>query len=245
VEVRGQSGYEFDRLADLHGFVVVYPDGVEGYWNACNRVGDYAANIRDIDDVGFLTTLTARLGEKYALDPGRVFATGLSRGGSMALRLAIEAPGQVRAVAAIAASVPVESNFKCEVGPLSASVMIMNGVADPLNPFDGGEVALYGMFMKRGEVLSSMASARFFADLNGAVAEPETESRALSGSIRVDRASWVAAGAEIELVAIHGAGHVIPQPAYRYPRLLGPTPRTLNGPEMVWQFFARQPPRSQ
>jgi polyhydroxybutyrate depolymerase len=101
------------------------------------------------------------------------------------------------------------------------------------------------MFMKRGEVLSSMASARFFADLNGAVAEPETESRALSGSIRVDRASWVAAGAEIELVAIHGAGHVIPQPAYRYPRLLGPTPRTLNGPEMVWQFFARQPPRSQ
>jgi hypothetical protein len=34
----------FERLADERGLAVVYPDGYEGYWNACNIVGDYSAN---------------------------------------------------------------------------------------------------------------------------------------------------------------------------------------------------------
>ena len=42
--IRRVTGYGFDRLADEQGFAVVYPDGYEGYWNACNVVGDYSAN---------------------------------------------------------------------------------------------------------------------------------------------------------------------------------------------------------
>jgi hypothetical protein len=53
--IRIETGYGFERLADEHGFAVVYPDGYEGYWNACNIVGDYSANKLNIDDVGFLT----------------------------------------------------------------------------------------------------------------------------------------------------------------------------------------------
>jgi polyhydroxybutyrate depolymerase len=128
----------------------------------------------------------------------------------------------------------------------SASVMIMNGVADPLNPFEGGEVALYGLFMKRGEVISSLESAQFFAELNGAATVPETESAAFANNVRVDRTRWIGGGGEeIVLVAIHGAGHVIPQPIYRYPPLLGPTPREPNGPEVIWRFFDAQTPRPQ
>jgi polyhydroxybutyrate depolymerase len=34
-QTRKWTGYGFERLADEWGFVVVYPDGYEGYWNAC------------------------------------------------------------------------------------------------------------------------------------------------------------------------------------------------------------------
>lgn len=52
-QTRRATGYGFERLPDQHGFAVVYADAYEGYWNACNIVGDYGANKLDIDDVGF------------------------------------------------------------------------------------------------------------------------------------------------------------------------------------------------
>lgn len=236
-EMRIDSGYAFERLADANGFAVVYPDGFEGYWNACNIIGDYAANTLDIDDVGFLTALAEKLFAEIGADPARVYATGLSRGGHMAFRLALEAPGRFRAVAAIAANVPAPENFKCKpAGEGTSSVMIMNGRKDPLNPFEGGEVTIFGAF-KRGAVLSSRESAQYFATLNGIAGAPMASDRGAGPK----RLVWRNESAEIDLVA-HDGGHVIPQPFVRYPRLLGPTPKT-NGPELIWEFFERQAPQ--
>ncbi len=53
--IRIETGYGFDRLADEHGFAVVYPNAYEGYWDVCTIVGDISANGLNIDDVGFLT----------------------------------------------------------------------------------------------------------------------------------------------------------------------------------------------
>jgi polyhydroxybutyrate depolymerase len=144
-QMRMATGYAFERLADEHGFAVVYPNGFEGYWNACNIVGDYSANKLNVDDVGFATALVDKLAEDIGIDPSRVFATGISRGGHMAFRLALEAPSRFRAVAVVGANVPTPENFKCKLaGPGTSSVMIMNGTKDPINPFDGGEVRLFG-----------------------------------------------------------------------------------------------------
>ena len=244
-QARAETGYGFDRLADQHGFAVVYPDAYEGYWNACNIVGDYSANKLDIDDVAFLGALTDKLVSEIGVDPGRVFATGVSRGGSMALRLALEAPSRFRAVAAVSENEPVPENFKCKpVGHGTSSVMIMNGTMDPLVPFDGGEVNLFGLFVKRGKVLSSRESGQYFADLNNIAARPETHEIQVADGVRVEQVLWRNnSKVEVELVAIHGGGHGIPQPYSRHPRLLGPSPREPNGPAMIWAFFERQPPR--
>src|SRR5438034_2386040 len=83
-QMRKWTGYGFERLADQRGFAVVYPDGYEGYWNACNIVGDYSANKLNIDDVGFLTGMVDKLITEIGVDRGRVFAIGISRGGHMA-----------------------------------------------------------------------------------------------------------------------------------------------------------------
>lgn len=241
VEIRKWTGYGFERLAEERGFAVVYPDGYGGYWNACNIVGDYSANKLDIDDVGFLTGLADKLVGEIGVDPGRVFAVGISRGGSMAFRLALEAPSRFRAVAAVSANVPTPENSKCRpAGQGTSSVLIMNGTKDPIVPFEGGEVQFFGL-LKRGKVRSSRESGQYFADLNNIAGPPETNQSQGTDGTRVERVLWrKGSNIEVELVAIHGGGHGLPQPFWRHSRILGPAPKEPNGPALIWAFFERQ-----
>ena len=241
-QMRAETGYGFDRMADQHAFAVVYPYANEGYWDACNVVGSVSSGA--LDDVAFLSTVVDRLVGEIGVDPQRVFAAGSSRGGSMALRLALEAPQKFRAVAAVSANLAAPENFKCKpAGNRTPSVMIMNGTDDPLVPFGGGQVSLFGLLYKNGNVLSSRDSAQYFADLNRIAARAETRATAMSDDVSVERVLWRDdAKVEVELVAIHGAGHGIPQPYRRRPRILGPSPAQPNGVEVIWEFFARQRP---
>jgi hypothetical protein len=70
--IRIETGYGFERLADEHGFAVVYPNAYEGYWDVCTIVGDVSANGLDIDDVGFLTGMVDKLISEIGVDPGRI-----------------------------------------------------------------------------------------------------------------------------------------------------------------------------
>jgi polyhydroxybutyrate depolymerase len=241
-QMRIETGYGFERLADEHGFAVVYPNAYEGYWDVCSIVGDVGANGIDIDDMGFLTGMVDKLIAEIGVDRGRVFAAGSSRGGSMAFRLALEAPSRFRAVAAVSANVPTPENFKCKpAGHGTSSVMIMNGTKDPLVPFDGGEVNLLGLFYKTGKVRSSRQSGQYFADLNNIAGTPETSQTQVAGGVRVEHVLWRNdSNVEVELVATQGGGHGIPQPYRRHPRLLGPSPKEPNGPAVIWDFFERQ-----
>jgi polyhydroxybutyrate depolymerase len=210
----------------------------------CSIVGNDSANAVSIDDVDFLTRMVDKLITEIGVDPARVFATGGSRGGSMALRLALEAPFRFCAVAAVSASVPTPDNFKCKpAGEGTSSVMIMNGTDDPLVPFNGGEVSLFGLFYKNGKMLSSRESGQYFADLNHIAGTPGTNENQVADGVRVEHVLWRNnSKVEVELVAIHGGGHGIPQPYRRGPRLLGPSPKEPNGPEVIWAFFERLRP---
>jgi polyhydroxybutyrate depolymerase len=246
--IRVETGYGFDRLADEHHFAIAYPNAYEGYWDVCSIVGAIRANGRNVDDVGFLSALADKLSTEIGVDPDRVFAVGSSRGGSMALRLALEAPSRFRAVAAVSANVPAPENFKCKpAGHGTSSVMIMNGTDDPLVPFNGGNVSLFGLFYRNGKVLSSRESGQYFADLNKITGPPATRDTQTAGGVHVERVLWRNDSSvnDVELVAVHGAGHGIPQPYRQRPRLLGPSPMEPNGPEVIWAFFERQRPNRQ
>jgi len=250
-QMRIETGYGFDRTADTHGFAVVYPNAHEhgGDWNACGTVGDASANGPSIDDVAFLTRLVDKLIHEIGVDPGRVFAAGSSRGGFMAFRLALEAPSRFRAVVAVSANVHTPDNFKCKPAQNgTSSVMIMNGTKDPLVPFGGGQVSLFGFSYKYGRVMSSRESAKYFADLNHIAGAPATSETNVADGVRVEQVLWRNdRKVEVELVAIHGGGHGIPQPYRRRPPLigpllLGPLPKEPNGPDVIWAFFERQRP---
>ena len=243
-QMRIETGYGFERLADANGFAVVYPNAYEGYWDVCTIAEDVSAKGLNIDDVGFLTGMVDKLVGEIGVDPDRVFAAGSSRGGFMAFRLALEAPSRFRAVAAVSASVPSPENFKCKpTGQNTSSVMIMNGTDDPLVPFDGGSVSLFGLFYRLGKVRSSRESGQYFADLNHITGTPERNETRVADGVRVERVVWRNKfSVEVELVAVHGGGHGVPQPYRRGPRLLGPSAREPNGPAVIWAFFDRQRP---
>jgi len=241
--IRAETGYGFDRLADEHGFAVVYPNSYTFDWDDCGKVGDFSVNGVNIDDVEFLVALVEKLSAEIGVDRGRVFATGVSAGGFMSIRLALEAPSRFRAVAAVSANMPTPENSKCNPVGQGTSVMIMNGTKDPLVPFNGGEVNLLGLFYKGGNVRSSRDSGQYFADLNNIVGAPETKQTPLADKVSLEQVLWRnGSKAEVELVAIHGGGHGIPQPYWRRPRLLGPSPMEPNGPVLIWAFFERQQP---
>ena len=189
-QMRIETGYGFDRIADTHGFAVVYPNAYDGDWETCSIVGRLSTKGPTIDDVGFLTRLVDKLIRELGVDPARVFAAGSSRGGSMATRLALEAPSRFRAVAAASSNVPTPENFRCKPAGWSASIMIMNGTKDPLVPFDGGEVSLFGLFYKNGKVRSSRESGQYFADLNHIAGAPATNEINVADSVRVEQVLW-------------------------------------------------------
>lgn len=240
--IRKDTGYAFERLADLHGFAVAYPKSYGSDWNDCSVVGDKELDGVRADDAAYLAAMVDQLVGELGVDPSRVFATGVSSGGSMAIRLALEQASRYRAVAAVVANMPAPHNFQCKPVAQATSVMIMNGTEDPLVPYAGGEINLLGLFYKGGPVISSRASAQYLADWARLAGAPLISEQAVAEGVRVEQNRWSADGAktEVELVTIHGGGHGLPQPYARRPRLLGPSPVAPNGAAMIWAFFERQ-----
>src|SRR6202162_562247 len=62
--MREWTGYEFDQLADQHGFVVVYPDGYKHNWNDCHKNATFPAKLENVDDMGFIHALIARMAQE-------------------------------------------------------------------------------------------------------------------------------------------------------------------------------------
>jgi len=240
-QMRDMTRYGFDLLAERYGFIVVYPDGYKQHWNDCRGGADYAANLETIDDVGFLRALVQRMTDEQGVDPSRVFATGLSNGGQMAYRLGLEAPDLVAGIAAMAASLPVPANLDCQPSGKPVAALVMNGTADPVNPYAGGLVEIFGD-ASRGEVRSSITTAAYWAGLAGYVGEGEHRQwpRPNPGdATSVQSIEWSDSGkVPVSLVTIEGGGHTIPHPVLNLPRLLGPTSHQLDGPEVIWDFFS-------
>jgi polyhydroxybutyrate depolymerase len=247
--MRSATAWAFEQIADRHGAVIVYPEGFDRHWNDCRATGDYAAKQRGVDDVGFLRAVVARLDGDPALgarriDADEVFAAGLSNGGHMALRLALEAPDFVAGVAAIAASLPAADNFNCAPSGKPVAVMLINGDADPISPYEGGEIWSFGLFNRRGAVQSTLATAEYFRNLAGYTAPPfehrYPDTDPADGTV-ASRMVWSTEDRpEVDVITIHGGGHTIPHPLMSMPRIFGRTSHDVPAAEEIWRFFRRQ-----
>jgi len=238
-DMRRATGYAFDRLADEHGFVAVYPDAYRRRWNDCRAGGRYAARRLQIDDVSFVSALIDKLASDGLIDPTRVFMAGYSGGGQLAFRFALERPERVAGIAAFSANLPTPEYLICKGKGKPVPALLVNGTRDRINPFAGGKVSVFG-FASRGMVRSAQASGEYFAGLAG-LATPERSRLAESPETWVEQWRWYEPDkTEVVLLAVHGGGHVVPGPSAAFPRILGAVSRCIDGPRTVWEFFSRQ-----
>ena len=237
---REGTGGEFELLADHFGFVVIYPDGINRSWNGCRKLANAQRQRRGIDDLPFVDAMIAQEIARHHIDPKRVFAVGHSNGGALAFRLALERADKFAGIAAISSNLPVADNMDCDPKPKPMPVLIMNGTADPVSPYDGGT---NGRGTTNGRTLSTGETVQYFAQINGLDAAPERMTLPHKGADKtsVERVAWSAPGKpSVVLYTIHGGGHNVPQPYFRFPRNVGPQTEDIDAPAAIWEFFMQE-----
>lgn len=227
-------------IADLEGLMLIIPDGLvspdgQQGWNDARNV----ATNPDSDDVDFLSQLVETVADSYPIDVSRLYATGISNGGHMALRLAAEASGQFAAVAAVAAANP-DPIFSREPEH-SVSVLLMNGTKDRFVPYEGGR-----MIRDRGRVQSTEDSIQYWVKHNGCEEQPRFvryANRSRTDRCTASRTTYrnAATTAEVELIRILGGGHTEPSIHQPYARLylavVGRQNQDIEMADEVWRFF--------
>jgi len=225
------------------GFAVMFPQGVKRRWNDGRRVN----RSPNTDDVGFLRAAVQHILRRNGrIDPRRVFFTGISNGGFMSMRMACDASDLLAGVAAVTAQFNGPLSRRCTAAR-PVPVLMMNGTADPLVPYNGGAVG--GRFFSRGVAASTEATAAFWRRRNGC-ATKGTVTR-LSDTDKTDgvttvRTAWTACrtGAPVILYKLIGGGHTWPgKRPYLPARIVGRSSRDMDGTAVIWRFFASLPPR--
>lgn len=237
--IRQRSGYGFDRLADERGFAVAYPDAFKKHWNDNRKAVDFASRKQGVDDQAFLAQLVEHMAANAGIDPARVYLFGYSNGGHMAMRVAQEQPQSVAAIAAVAANLATDDNSIAQPKHQPVRVLLINGTVDPISPYNGGQVTLFG-FASRGTVRSAEATAEYFAGLAQAELQPLNTIEAAfdNDPTSVLEQTWSRDGqAQVTLLGVKGGGHVIPQPYARMPRMLGLKTSAMDSTRVACQFF--------
>jgi polyhydroxybutyrate depolymerase len=187
----------YNAVADQHGFAVVYPDGIDLSW--ADGRGASTPDRQGVDDVGFLAALADRLTAEYNIEPGHVFATGMSAGAFMAGRLACQRADLVSAIAPVAGS--LGSAYPCNPSE-PVSVFATNGVADPVVPYAGGVMVGRG---GASDIVAPAALAGRWRDLDNCPGAPVEDSP--SAGVRRSTAAGCADGTQVVFVSVEGGGH--------------------------------------
>jgi polyhydroxybutyrate depolymerase len=237
--MRRICGDLLERLARQRRFAVAYPDGFEGHFDDLRRKASYSARKLKIDDVGFTRAIVAAMARDFSIDPARVYAVGYSNGGAMVLRLALESPDLVAGVISISANLPTADNIDCPiVNGRHTSVVLIEGTLDPINPYQGGRVTIFGIG-DRGPVLSAQKSAEWFAGRYGLQRDPRPKPVLKQGALTATWQDWGTGPAVVRLITIQGGGHTVPKaPRPGVTIFLGRTFRSDALIEGAWDLLA-------
>jgi polyhydroxybutyrate depolymerase len=224
----------FDVAADANNLLVVYPDGFGKSWDDGRGVSP--ADRRHVDDVGFLVALVGKLLNDFGVDPGHVFATGMSNGGFMANRLACDRADVFAAIAPVAGTLGV--NVTCNPSR-PVAVLEVHGTADPLVPFNGGEVRGRGGV---SHVISVPAMVGRWRAVDGCQGEPSAEQLPSAGDGTVVHrfaSTACAPGTEVVFFQVDRGGHTWPGGKQYLPKVvIGPTTHAFDASQTIARFFA-------
>jgi polyhydroxybutyrate depolymerase len=191
----------FLQAALPRGFNIVFPDAVGHEWQDSPEESPAHAN-----DVGFVASLVEKLAAEQIADPHRIFLAGISNGGMMAFVLVCARPELFAGIGTISAGMPKDAFASCRPTKPMRLLMI-NGDADDVLPYAGGDVGDPGGFFR--SVASVVETASLFARANGCDAGGEPRRTSLrDGKRRLERIDWdCPPNASTGVVKVIGGGH--------------------------------------
>lgn len=227
---RDLSGW--NRLADEHGFLVVYPSGRE--WGGV-RAWRVRSGPEVEKDVRFIADLIDRLDERYGVDRRRVYANGLSNGGGMAFVLSCALSDRIAAVGTVAAARTLPWEWCTDRRPVP--LIAFHGTADPIVPYSGGTtwVAPDTDFPDVPEWAAKWARRNR--------CDPEPSDSSVAADVTRRDYAGCARDATVTLFTVLGGGHTWPggQPLPEW--FAGPTTRSVDATREMWAFFSDHPLR--
>jgi polyhydroxybutyrate depolymerase len=251
----------WSRVAEREGFALAIPEALPPdpttppkfltnppHWNDGTDEKAYSDSptvLHNTSDVTFLTAVIDDATRRAGVDSRRVFVSGFSNGAAMTFRLAVELSNRIAAIAPVAGHCWIPEPRSARPIP----TLYVVGSADPLIPLRGGEARSPWQhhFVHLPPVVETLEK---WARTIGCEPVPRKEERlglpssrylferfpALAkDSVRVDTYPGPVL---FRSVVIDGLGHHWPggKGGFNH-RIAGPQVDTVNGTELVWDFF--------
>jgi polyhydroxybutyrate depolymerase len=224
----------FAEAAAKRGFTAVFPDGIDRQWH-----DGRAGGVSGPDDIGFIRALVARLIADNLAAAGHIYIAGISNGGIMSFTMACKAGDLFSGVGTVIANMPAGIE-PCTIKPVP--LVMINGTADPIMPFAGGDV---GLRHERGQVWGTLKTADLFAHTDGCAGQKAKPLPDLdpSDGTTVTRIDWTGCrpGTSVTLYRIEGGGHAVAGRPPLSRRFLGPSNQYIVGADVIMDVFAAKP----
>ena len=220
----------WNRLADEHGFIVVYPAGEGGGPKTWHQRGERTPS--RMPDVVFVSELIDTLEASYNIDPARIYANGLSNGGGMTFALSCTSAHRIAAFGPVAAAVTLPVDWCPNARP--APMIAFHGTADRFTPYDGAKVWLAPeRFPSIPEWTATWARRNRCAPV-------PVETVAAADVTRLEY-TGCADEAAVTLYTVNGGGHTWPGGTAMPEWLVGSTTRSIDATSLMWAFFRQHP----
>lgn len=227
-----ERAYGFDQKADLEGFVAVYPDGVQKEggllkirtWNA-GTCCDFAMET-DVNDVKFISTIIDNISGRFHINLKKVYVSGMSNGGMMAYRVALELPHKVAAAGIVSATMvaPKDSSRQGIV-----PILHIHGAPDTKVPFNGG------VGLGKYNFPPVMEGINYWITRNHCAVDPVVEQHQ-----GYEKKSWKNSSGTtlVQCYFTEDGGHAWPSSSAQ--GRMGDTPsEVINATNLIWDFCKR------
>jgi len=223
---------QWNKVADEHGFIVVYPSGttlrgggtgvLPRVWRATKLGAGLTADVR------FISELIDTLEAAYNIDPTRIYANGLSNGGAMAFVLSCALSHRIAAVGTVAAYQQLPWSWCADSRPVP--VTMFHGTADPIVPYNGG--THWASPRPAPSVATWVAN---WARRNRCGPNP-IESAVAADVTRLEYTDC-AEDAAVVLYTVQGGGHSWPGGKPMPEWMVGSTSTGIDATSQMWAFF--------
>lgn len=119
-----QNYSQFDNVADMRNFIVVYPNANAGSWV-----------INGTSDVDFISHLIDTIKNRYSCN-SNLFITGMSQGGFLTYKLACSLPQSIKAIAIVSGNMSTNLQNSCVISN-GLPAIHFHGTTDPLVNYNG------------------------------------------------------------------------------------------------------------